>query len=58
MKHFIIIVPGWGTVYGIGTFKQAKAIAISKLRRGLFEIREIAEPDPAIEWKPLEEYLK
>jgi hypothetical protein len=59
MKHYIITVPGWGTVYGTGTRRQAEEVARLRRKpgRGVATITEDESPDPRIDWKDLTELL-
>ena len=58
MKHWLIIVPGWGTVYGIGTRRQAEEVARlrAKLLRGAPIVTE-ALPEMTEEWTDLTDLL-
>lgn len=59
MKHYIITVPGWGTIYGTGTLRQAEEVV--KLRgkpgRGEPTVTEDTSPDARLEWRDLTELL-
>lgn len=61
MNHWIIIIPGWGTVYGIGTELEAKELL--SLRGGRGRGDDTITPLPAasindtVKWTNLTEYL-
>lgn len=59
MKHYIITVPGWGTIHGTGTLRQAQKVAElrAKPSRGNPSVTEVSEPDPRIEWRDLTDLL-
>lgn len=58
MTHWLIIVPGWGTVYGIGTRRQAEEVARfrAKPMRGTPIVTE-ALPEMTEEWTNLTDML-
>lgn len=57
MNHWIITVPGWGTVYGRGTKDQANEVARLRARPGITVVGALT-PDQAIEWRSLTELLE
>lgn len=61
MNHYIIIVPGWGTIHGKGTLRQAKEVVRFREKPTRGEARIVSVPavevDPLIEWRDLTDLL-
>lgn len=62
MTHYIIQVPGWGTIHGVGTLRQAKEVARLRAKPSRGEPTVItvpkAEVDDRIAWRSLTEVLE
>ena len=57
MKHYIIIVPGWGTIHGTGTLRQAQEIAdLREGPRGKPSVAE-AKGTEVKDWRDLTDLL-
>lgn len=59
MTHWLITVPGWGTVYGRGTEAQAQEVARLRERAGRTPtVAVVHDPDVNIEWRELTTVLQ